>query len=314
LPARLELVLLRNCQTAVVLLVFLAPTIALCQTTPNEPVPQESERAETETQTQTQTQIQPLPVPPRPTPTLAVTQKSAPEAPSSAIIDPNQETLHQTPRIMGLLPNFTAVDSNTYLPRLFIGEKFIIAAHDSVDYSSFLLVAVLAGKGLYSNTIPALGTGAAGFRRYYWREFTDQVSGTFFTEAILPTLTHEDPRYYTLGKNGFFKRASYAFSRSFITRNDRGTDEFNVSEIGGNASEAALSNLYYPASERGFGKTAKNFATQMIITATANVLKEFWPDIRKNLFRIKGDEFSPRHEAGMAPSMGAPSPLSAFSR
>jgi hypothetical protein len=291
LPARLELVLLRNCQTAVALLVFLAPTNALCQATPTEPVPQESERAET--QTQIQTQIQPLAGPRRPTPTLAVAQKSVP--PSSTIIDPNQEILHQTPRIMGILPNFTAVDSNTYLPRLFIGEKFNIAAHDSVDYSSFLLVAVLAGKGLYSNTIPALGTGAAGFRRYYWREFTDQVSGTFFTEAILPTLTHEDPRYYTLGKNGFFRRASYAFSRSFITRNDRGTDEFNISEIGGNASEAALSNLYYPASERGFGKSAKNFATQMIITASANVLKEFWPDIRKNVFRMKKDESSPRH-------------------
>jgi hypothetical protein len=126
---------------------------------------------------------------------------------------------------MGILPNFTAVDSNTYLPRLFTGEKFNIAAHDSVDYSSFLLVGVLAGKGLYSNTIPAFGTGPSGFRRYYWREFTDQVSGTFFTEAILPTLTHEDPRYYTLGKNGFFKRVSYAVSRSFITRNDRGTNE-----------------------------------------------------------------------------------------
>jgi hypothetical protein len=287
LPARLELVLFRNYQTAVALLVFLAPTIAFCQATPTEPVPQESERAET------QTQIQLLAGPRRPTPALAEAQKSVPEAPSSTIIDPNQETLHQTPRIMGILPNFTAVDSNTYLPRLLIGEKFNIAAHDSVDYSSFLLVAVLAGKGLYSNTIPALGTGAAGFRRYYWREFTDQVSGTFFTEAILPTLTHEDPRYYTLGKNGFFKRAGYAFSRSLITRNDRGTNEFNISEIGGNAAEAGLSNLYYPASERGLDKTAKNFATQMIITASANVLKEFWPDIRKHVFRIKEDESSP---------------------
>ena len=116
-----------------------------------------------------------------------------PAAPSSAIIDPNQETLHTTPRILGILPNFTAVDSNSYLPRLFTGEKFNIAAHDNVDYSSFLLVAVLAGKGLYSNTIPGFGTGAAGFRRYYWREFTDQVSGTFFTEAILPTLTPRTP-------------------------------------------------------------------------------------------------------------------------
>jgi hypothetical protein len=190
---------------------------------------------------------------------------------------------------MGVLPNFTAVDSNTHLPRLSTGEKFNMALHDSVDYSAVLLVAGLAGKGLYSNSIPALGTGARGFGRYYWREFTDQVSGTFFTEAIFPTLTHEDPRYYTLGRDGFLRRASYALSRTFITKNDRGTNEFNISEIGGNASEAALSNFYYPASQRGFSKSAKNFATQIVITAGANVLKEFWPDIRKNVFRRKAE-------------------------
>jgi hypothetical protein len=75
---------------------------------------------------------------------------------------------------MGVLPNFTAVDSNTRLPRLATREKFVIAMHDSVDYSSFLIVAALAGKGLYSNSIPSLGTGPAGFGRYYWREFTDR--------------------------------------------------------------------------------------------------------------------------------------------
>jgi hypothetical protein len=40
-----------------------------------------------------------------------------------------------------------------------------------------------------------------------------------------------------------------------------------------NSVEAALSNLYYPAAERGFDKSAKNFATQTVITAGANVLK-----------------------------------------
>jgi hypothetical protein len=287
--------LLKTSQTAVALLVLLAPTIGLCQAAPIEPFPQESQPTQTQDQTETQTQTQipiqnqtrPLPPPQSPTPIAAVPQKSLPEGSSSSMIDPNVEILHQTPRIMGILPNFTAVDSNTYLPRLSTGEKFVVAMHDSVDYSSFLLVAGLAAKGLASKSIPAFGTGAAGFSRYYWRQFTDQVSGTFFTEAILPTLTHEDPRYYTLGKNGFFKRASYALSRTFITKNDRGTNEFNISEIGGNASEAALSNLYYPASERGFGKSANNFATQTVITAAANILKEFWPDIRKNIFRIK---------------------------
>ena len=77
----------------------------------------------------------------------------------------------------------------------------------------------------------------------------------------------------------------YAISRTVITKSDRGANEFNISEIGGNAAEAALSNLYYPAAERGFDKSAKNFATQTVITAGANVLKEFWPDIRKNLYQ-----------------------------
>ena len=283
--------MLRKSQSAVALLVLLAPTIALCQATPIEPSPQASQSTQiqdqTEIQTQTpihiQNQSQPLPSPKRP----ATPQKSLPEEPSSSVIDPNAEILHQTPRIMGILPNFTAVDSNIRLPRLSTSDKFLMAMHDSVDYSSFLLVAALAGKGLSSRAIPAFGTGAAGFSRYYWRQFTDQASGTFFTEAILPTLTHEDPRYYTFGRNGFFKRAGYAMSRTFITKNDHGTLEFNISEIGGNASEAALSNLYYPASERGFGKSAKNFATQTVITAGANILKEFWPDIRKNVFRMK---------------------------
>jgi hypothetical protein len=275
--------LFRNSQTAVALLVFLAPIIGLSQATPIEPLSQESQP----TQPKTQNQIAPLPPPQSPPPIAAIPPKSLSEEPRSSVIDPNAEILHQTPRIMGILPNFTAVDSNTRLPRLATGEKFVIAMHDSVDYSSLLLVAALAGKGLSSKAIPAFGTGPAGFSRYYWRQFTDQVSGTFFTEAILPTLTHEDPRYYTFGKNGFFKRASYAISRTFITKNDRGTNEFNISEIGGNASEATLSNLYYPASERGFSKTAKNFATQTVITAGANILKEFWPDIRKNIFRMK---------------------------
>jgi len=201
--------LLRNSQTAFALLIFLPATIALCQETPTESSSQESQPA--------QTQTPPLAQPQSPTPP---TPQKYPDAPSSVLIDPNAETLHQTHRIMGVLPNFTAVDSNTHLPRLSTGEKFNMALHDSVDYSAVLLVAGLAGKGLYSNSIPALGTGARGFGRYYWREFTDQVSGTFFTEAIFPTLTHEDPHYYTLGRDGFFRRASYALSRTFITKNE----------------------------------------------------------------------------------------------
>ena len=86
---------------------------------------------------------------------------------------------------------------------------------------------------------------------------------------------------------GFFRRAGYAVTRVVVTKNDAGGSEFNISEIGGNALEAGVSNLYYPPEERGVVKTTENWATQTVVTGAANVLKEFWPDIRRNIFRQK---------------------------
>ena len=169
---------LRNSQTAFALLVLLSTTIALCQGTPIESLPQESQPA-----AQTQTQTHPLAQPQSPTPP---TPQKYPEAPSSVIIDPSAETLHQTHRIMGVLPNFTAVDSNTHLPRLSTAEKFNMALHDSVDYSSLLLVAGLAGKGLYSNSIPALGTGGRGFGRASCEESRARAAFWFLARFSSP--------------------------------------------------------------------------------------------------------------------------------
>jgi hypothetical protein len=73
----------------------------------------------------------------------------------------------------------------------------------------------------------------------------------------VPALTHEDIRYYTLGKGGFFKRTCYALSRVVITRSDAGTAAFNNGEVIGAGAAAGISNLYYPASERTFGNTAQ---------------------------------------------------------
>jgi hypothetical protein len=132
-----------------------------------------------------------------------------------------------------------------------------------------------------------LGRGFAGYGRYYWRGFADGVSGTFFTEAIVPSITHEDPRYYTMGHGGFWRRTEYALSRTFVTKTDSGSTTFNWSEVGGNVLEAGLSNAYYPPQERGVNQTLRNWGTQMESAALNNVAKEFWPDIRHKLLRQK---------------------------
>jgi len=194
----------------------------------------------------------------------------------------------QSKRMFGVVPNFGAVNANTQLPPMSTREKFVLASKDSViDYSSYTWAGILAGQAMLMNSDPELGHGIAGYGRYYWRTFTDGVSGTFFTEAIVPALTHEDPRYYTMGKGGFFHRTGYAISRAFVTKTDSGGNAFNWSEVGGNALEAGLSNAYYPPEERGASQTAVNFAVQMESAVLNHVFQEFWPDIRKNVFHRK---------------------------
>ena len=227
-------------------------------------------------------QSNPAPAPPSAPPAA---QKSENPAPQDKKDDPEGQ---QSKRMFYVVPNFAAVNANTQLPPLSTREKFALAAHDSfLDYSSFTWTAILAGQALALNSDPELGHGAAGYGRYYWRTFVDGVSGTFFTEAIVPAITHEDPRYYTMGKGGFFHRTGYAISRTFVTKTDSGGSEFNWSELVGNGLEAGLSNAYYPPEERGFSQTARNWGTQMESAVLNHVFQEFWPDIRKKVFRGK---------------------------
>jgi len=194
----------------------------------------------------------------------------------------------QTKRMLWVVPNFGAVDAHKQLPPLSTREKFKLAAQDSVtDYSSYTWAAILAGQAMLLNSDPELGRGIAGYGRYYWRNFVDGISGTFFTEAIVPAITHEDPRYYTMENGGFFRRTGYAISRAFVTKTDSGGTSFNWSEVAGNGLEAALSNAYYPPQERGARQTARNWGTQMESAVLNHVFQEFWPDIRKKLLRQK---------------------------
>jgi hypothetical protein len=215
-------------------------------------------------------------------------KKSAEASDDPCALKPQDEQEgRQTNRIMGVVPNFGAVSANTQLPPLTTKGKFWLATEDNFDYSSFIWTGILSGQEFALKNYPEFGQGAAGYGRYYWHTFVDGVSGTYFTEAIVPWVTHEDPRYYTLGHGGFFRRTYYALSRVVITRTDSGRATFNWSEVGGNAIEAGLANAYYPSQERGAHQTAINWGAQLESAALNDIAKEFWPDVRQFLFGKK---------------------------
>jgi hypothetical protein len=190
----------------------------------------------------------------------------------------------QTKRILGIFPNFRAVSVNVHLPPQTVKEKFLTATQDSFDYSSLFLPTLLAGYSQATNATPEFHQGAAAYGRYFWHTFVDQASENYFVEFIVPSITHQDNRYYTLGSGGFWKRSGYALSRAVITRNDAGHDTFNISEVVGAGAAAGVSNLYYPSKERTFGNTASKWGLNVGIDAATFVFKEFWPDINHAIF------------------------------
>jgi len=190
----------------------------------------------------------------------------------------------QTKRILGIIPNFRAISTDEKLPPQSVKDKFIDASEDSFDYSSVVIPVLLAGYSLETNATPEFGHGGVGYGRYLWHAAVDQTSENYMVEFFVPVATHEDTRYYTMGRGGFMKRVGYSLSRVIVTRSDSGKEVFNLSEVLGAGAAAGLSSLYYPSQERSVGNTGKEWGLDIGIDAAADVAKEFWPDINHWLF------------------------------
>src|SRR5215469_10328258 len=210
----------------------------------------------------------------------APTPEVKPSTPSGS----DQDYGKQEKRILGIVPNYRAVSANTYLPPLTFKSELWLATQDTFDYSDFIFVGALSGINMAGNSQPTFGQGAEGYGKYYWHVFADTGIENYMAEAIVPALTREDPRYYTMGKGGFAKRTGYALGRLFITRTNSGGSTFNLSEIVGSGAAAGIGNAYYPAQANPWVKTYQRWGTQVGLDGVFNVVKEFWPDINKAIF------------------------------
>ena len=187
--------------------------------------------------------------------------------------------------IFWIIPNYRSDENSAATKPLTPGEKMKVSLDDSFDPSAFLVAGIFAGISMAERQYTSFGTGAQGFGKYYGGAFADQAIGNIMTEGLFPVALHQDPRYFVKGTGGFWQRTGYAIGREFITRGDDGLSHFNTSELAGNAVAAGISNLYYPATDRSFGNTADKWGQQIALDTFFNVTKEFWPDVRRKMFR-----------------------------
>lgn len=193
----------------------------------------------------------------------------------------------QPKRILGFMPNFRTVSG---------GEKphppgwkynFKIATHQSFDYSSFLFLGItsLSAEGIDSH--PVLGKGVDGFYAYVWRGFLDKTDGTYLGAWLLPSLLHEDTRYYALGNrnHSIASRELYIISRQGVTRTYGGRQTPNIAGLGGKVVTQIVSRTYYPSGSTSFGVLATKFGYSAMRDVAFTTVREFYPDIAAHYIR-----------------------------
>jgi len=207
---------------------------------------------------------------------------ASPQTKEQQNIQHEQQTGTSKDRLFWALPNFLTVDSVGNLPALTSGQKFKVVGRGLIDPSEFVIMGFLAGIGQASDSNPTYGQGFKGYAQRYGTAYSDNAVENFMSSAVLPSILHQDPRYYELGKGGFLRRTGHAVGRVLITRSDAGQTQFNYSEVLGAGMAAAISTYtYHPHSERSFGNVGGVWITQMGWDAATYMLKEFWPDLRR---------------------------------
>ncbi len=197
----------------------------------------------------------------------------------------------ESKRILGVLPNYRTAEMSAASIPLTPNQKLRIAVKDSFDYPLIFIAAAYAGLYQAEGNHPEFGQGAKGYFSRLGTSYADQVDGNMLTEGFLPVLFREDPRYFRMNQGSIKRRAWYAASRVFITRTDSGNNSFNFAEVVGNGIAAGIALSYYPDSRSG-GDYVENWLTQIGTDAASQMLKEFWPDIKRKWtgHRHKGEQ------------------------
>jgi hypothetical protein len=187
-------------------------------------------------------------------------------------------------RVFGVLPNYRTTEASIPFERITAKQKMTIAFKDSFDWPVYPTAAAFAALYQIENQNPSFGQGMKGYAKRLGGAYGDQMIGNMMTEGIMPSLFHEDPRYFRLGEGSKWHRLGYALTRIFVNRTDSGHNSINLAELVGNATGTALSNAWYPDT-RTATDNAEKYATALATDAFSQVLKEFWPDVKRRFFK-----------------------------
>jgi hypothetical protein len=219
--------------------------------------------------------------------------------------DQAQEQLEQQEhqRVAGLMATFNTTANRDAVP-LSPGQKFQLFFRSEIDPWPFLLATIVGGVNQAANAEPEWGQGVQGYAKRTGAAYSDAFIGNFFGNAVLPTILHEDPRYFQKGTGSKWSRFLWAASSTVWCKRDKGGWGPNYANVGGNLIGAAVARAYYPAPERTVNDTITDGLTVSAEGIVGSEVIEFWPDLAHYMKR-KHDEKLAR-EAAKADKEGRP--------
>ncbi len=192
----------------------------------------------------------------------------------------------QPKRILGFMPNFRSVSGGSKPHPPGWKYNFVVATHQATDYSTFIFLGLTSLIAEGTNEHPSLGKGVGGFYAYTWRGFLDKTDGTYLSAWLLPSLLHEDTRFYALGSgHSIATRALYVISRQAVARTYGGRQTPNIAGLGGKVLTQVVSRSYYPPSATAFGVLATKFGYSVMRDIAFSSIREFYPDIAAHYIR-----------------------------
>jgi len=184
-------------------------------------------------------------------------------------------------RVVGVVPTFN-VTYHSDAASMSAGQKLELAFRSSVDPFTFAAGFMVAGYHEALDDDTGFGWGPEGYFKRSGAAYLDAFNGTMIGNGFLPILFRQDPRYFRLGHGSAMHRLLYAVSTSYICKHDNtGKWEPNYSNVAGNIIAGAISNLYYPSQNSGWGQTISNGFIVTTEGTIGGVFNEFWPDISR---------------------------------
>ena len=204
--------------------------------------------------------------------------------------NPIQSLIHPAPPTATAAPLDKYIEPGQQAAKISAGDKILIGLRHSVSLFSVAGWATSAEYGLLINGSPNYGTNGKAYAQRLGAAAARNGSEVIFTDAVMASILHEDPRYYIMGPgHSFLKRTVYAITRPLITRTDSGRSTANFALLSGNLAGSALTQAYYPPVNRGFSQTMETFGNSLGGSAFGFVVSEFTGDILKAIHLTKSE-------------------------